>query len=108
MFYIEDGQKMVNGKFYCKECNFFFSVRREYFIYRFQYNGGQLYYCEICNKIFVFKLDYIRYLVIYIGRKSYVCYLCNSVFFRKYYFKKYMEKYKDILIGLKGKLKKVN
>lgn len=47
-------------------------------------------------------------MVIYIGRKSYVCYLCNSIFFRKYYFKKYMEKYKDILIGLKGKLKKVN
>lgn len=106
--YTEDGQKMVNGKFYCKECNLSFSARREYSIHRFQHNGGQPHHCEICNKIFAFKSDYIRHLATHIGRKPHVCHLCNSTFSRKYYLKKHMEKHKDTLIGLKGKLKKAN
>lgn len=44
----------------------------------------------------------------HIGRKPHVCHLCNSTFSRKYYLKKHMEKHKDTLIGLKGKLKKAN
>lgn len=104
--YTDDGQKMVNGKFYCKECKVSFSARREYSIHRFQHNGGQPHNCEICHKIFAFKSDYDRHLAVHTGRKPYVCHLCDTEFSRKYYLQKHLETHKNTQISLKGKSKK--
>ena len=108
VLYTEDGQRMVNSKFYCKECNLSFSARREYSMHRFQHNGGQPHTCAICSKIFAFKSDYDRHLGVHTGRKPYVCNLCDSGFSRKCYLQKHLEKHKNTRISLKGRSKIVN
>ncbi|XP_048736378.1 uncharacterized protein LOC125651706 [Ostrea edulis] len=103
--YTNDGRKMVNSKFYCKECQVSFSARREYSMHRFQHNGGQPHVCAVCNKRFVYKSDYDRHVVIHTGRKPYACHLCDSQFSRKYYLQRHLSKHKNTRISLGGKSK---
>ncbi|XP_061173901.1 uncharacterized protein LOC133183007 [Saccostrea echinata] len=106
--YTDNGQKMINSKFYCRECKISFNARREYSMHRFQHNGGHPHVCEICNKMYPYKSDYDRHVATHMGRKPYVCHLCNSEFSRKHYLQKHLSKHKNTRISLGGKSKSGN
>ncbi|XP_062617530.1 gastrula zinc finger protein XlCGF48.2-like [Saccostrea cucullata] len=106
--YTDDGQKIINSKFYCKECKISFSARREYSMHRFQHNGGHPHVCEVCNKVYPYKSDYDRHVATHLGRKPYVCHLCSCEFSRKHYLQKHLLKHKNTRISLGGMSKPGN